>query len=94
MKLTALTAAMALAFIGTVGAQTTQRLTADKLNEYGLVYSLPMTVVDITVETEHTIETPGEFNNYATRHLGLTDGVVRKPSHRVVVKSITLTPAA
>lgn len=92
MKLTALTAAMALAFIGTVGAQTTQRLTADKLNEYGLVYSLPMTVVDITVETEHTIETPGEFNNYATRHLGLTDGVVRKPSHRVVVKSITLTP--
>lgn len=73
--------------------QTTQRFTADKTNEYALVYSLPLTVVDITVETEHTISTPGEFNNYATRYLGLSDGaVVRRASHDVVVKSVTITP--
>lgn len=70
-------------------AQTTQRLTADKTNEYGLIYSLPLTVVDITLETEHTICTPGEFNNYATRYLGIRDAI-RKPSHSVVVKSVTI----
>ena len=74
-------------------AQTTQRLTADKTNEYALVYSLPMTVVDITIETEHTVRKPGEFHNYATRHLGLSDdAVVRKPEHTVTIKSVTITP--
>lgn len=74
-------------------AQTTQRFTADKTNEYALVYSLPMTLVDITVETEHTIKEPGEFFNYATRHLGLTDNkVIRQPEHTVAIKSITITP--
>lgn len=75
------------------GAQTTQRLTADKTNEYALVYSLPMTVVDITVETEHTVRKPGEFNNYATRYLSLDgDAVVRKAEHTVRIKSVTITP--
>lgn len=70
-------------------AQTTQRLTADKTNEYGLIYSLPLTVVDITLETEHTISTPGEFNNFANRYLGLNDAI-RKPSHLVKIKSVTI----
>ena len=35
-------------------AQATQRLTASKAGEYGLIYSLPLTEIDITVETEHT----------------------------------------
>ncbi len=30
-------------------AQTTQRLTADRTNEYGLIYTLPSTVIDITM---------------------------------------------
>lgn len=77
----------------TLNAQTTQRLTADKTNEYALVYSLPMTVVDVTIETEHTIKKPGEFQNYATRYLGLEgDNVVRKAEHSVSVKSVTITP--
>lgn len=77
----------------TLAAQNVQRLTADKTNEYGLVYSLPKTVVDITIETEHTVKKTGEFNNYATRHLGLDgDAVVRKPEHTVTVKSVTITP--
>lgn len=81
--------ALAMAVL-TAPAQTTQRLTADKTNEYGLIYSLPMTVVDITIETEHTIKTPGEFHNYATRHLGLSEDVVREASHNVVIKSVTI----
>lgn len=76
-----------------VPAQTTQKLTADKTNEYALIYSLPLTVVDITIETEHTVKKTGEFNNYATRYLGLEgDAVVRKPEHNITVKSVTITP--
>lgn len=73
--------------------QTTQRFTADKTNEYSLVYSLPLTVVDITIETEHIIKKPGEFNNFANRYLSLKEEeVVRKSEHIVSVKSVTITP--
>lgn len=73
------------------GAQTTQRFTANKANEFALVYSLPRTVLDITVETEHTIEQPGDYANYANRHLSVTDAI-RRPSHTVIIKSINITP--
>ena len=46
-------------------AQTTQKLTANKANEYGLIYSLPQTVLDITIEAERTVKRPGEFYKYA-----------------------------
>lgn len=42
-------------------AQTTQKLTANKLSEYGLIYSLPLTGVNVTVEVECTEKTPGPF---------------------------------
>lgn len=74
-----------------VPAQTTQRLTASKANEYGLIYSLPMTVIDITIEAEHTEKTPGEFYNYARKHLNITDAIT-KPTKSVHIKSVTLTP--
>ena len=35
-----------------VQAQTTQRLNASKANDYGLIYSLPRTLVDITTRRE------------------------------------------
>lgn len=76
-----------------IDAQTTQRFTADKTNEYALVYSLPMTVVDITVETEHTVRTPGQYSNYALRYLSLDDSsVIRHSEHDVAIKSVTITP--
>lgn len=71
--------------------QTTQRLTADKSNEYALIYSLPKTVFDVTIETEHVIKSPGEFKNYANRHLGITNAIKHTESS-VVVKSITIVP--
>ena len=93
MKLNSIIAVVCASFVMSANAQTTQRFTADKTNEYALVYSLPMTVVDVTVETEHTVRTPGEFQNYATRYLGLEgNSVVRKPEQTVVIKSVTVTP--
>lgn len=72
-----------------LGAQTTQKLTATKASEYGIIYSLPKTAIDITIETSHTVTEPGEFANYANRHLGITDAI-RTPDAKVSVKSITV----
>lgn len=93
MKFSHILVGTALLASSIASAQTTQKFTADKTNEYALVYSLPLTVVDITIETEHTVRTPGEFNNFANRYLGLDgDDVIRQSDHKVMVKSVTLTP--
>ncbi|MDE6136188.1 MAG: DUF4831 family protein, partial [Muribaculaceae bacterium] len=70
-------------------AQTTQRLTANKASEYALIYSLPRTAVDITIEAELTESAPGEFYNYANRHLGITDAI-RAPRRTAAIKSVTV----
>lgn len=84
-------AATILSTAAAASAQTTQRFTASKANEYALVYSLPVTALDITVETEHTRAVPGEFHNYARRHLAINNAIT-KPSTTVEVKSVTITP--
>lgn len=53
-----------------VSAQSVSKLSATKANDYGLTYSLPQSYVEITLEAEQTICTPGEFYNYAERYLG------------------------
>lgn len=81
---------LAAACVGlNAAAQKTEKLTASKGNDYGLVYTLPKTVVDITVETETTVKARGEFANYARMRLGI-DNAVTEPSTRVTVKSITI----
>lgn len=71
-------------------AQTTQRFTAAKTNEYGLVYSLPLTQLEITVETTHTKLTPGEFHNYARRHLAITNAITES-STSAKITSVTIS---
>ena len=90
--LSILLAAFAASAIGMQApAQTTQRFTASKANEYGLVYSLPLTELDVTIETQHTKRTPGEFHNYARRHLAINDAIT-EASTTVELKSVTITP--
>jgi len=81
-------AVVALSLLPAV-AQNTQRLTANKASEYALIYSLPATVIDVTVEAELTERQPGEFYNYANRHLGITDAV-RQPEYTVAVRSVVI----
>lgn len=88
-KIAALTA-LTLTATG-VQAQNTQKLSASKANEYGLIYSLPRTVVDITIEAEHTEKTPGEFYNYAKLKLGKNDAITKKDKS-VAIKSVTIVP--
>ncbi|MDE6277726.1 MAG: DUF4831 family protein [Muribaculaceae bacterium] len=83
--------ALLMCTFGPVLAQTSQKITAGKATEYGLIYSLPVTALDITIEAELSSETPGEFSNYARRHLG-DDTAIRKASRSARLKSITITP--
>lgn len=63
-----LLAAMAAA---NVSAQTTQRLNATKINEYALIYTLPSTRINVTLEAKKTVKEPGEFFRYAKKYLGM-----------------------
>lgn len=51
-------------------AQQTQILTADKHNEYGLIYTLPITNVEFTVTARHTVHTAGPYYQYAKKYVG------------------------
>lgn len=46
-------------------AQETKRLTAEKHNEYGLIYSLPQTHLDIEVVATKTTRKAGPYYQYA-----------------------------
>lgn len=73
-----------------VNAQTTQKLSATKLNEYGLIYTLPTTVVDVTIETERTVKQPGEFYLYSKKYLGIDP--ITEPSSSYTLKSVSVNP--
>lgn len=75
MKSTIAAICMALCPAAALFAQTTQRLTAAKSNDFGLVYTLPATAVNVTIEAERTVTTPGEFYKYASRYLDAADAV-------------------
>ena len=80
-----------LALFATATAQTSQRLTAGKASEYGLVYSLPQTAVDIYLEAEITEQHPGEFYNYARRHLGINDAITTS-KRSAELKNVVIVP--
>lgn len=71
------------------GAQTSQRLTANKTNEYALVYTLPVNAVRVTLRAEKTVRTPGEFFRYAGKYLNLTPIVEPSVSWRLTDAQIT-----
>lgn len=71
------------------GGQTTQRLSATKANDYGIIYSLPKTMVDVTLEAEITERKPGEFYKYAKKYLNIDNPIVEE-SHSVRLLSATV----
>ena len=89
MKPTTITSLICLAAALTAPAQTTTKLSASKANDYGLVYTLPTTVLDITIEAEHTVNQPGEFYKYAKKYLN-ADTPISEPSESWDIKSVTV----
>lgn len=91
MKLSAILMTL---FVGVLSlaanAQQTKLLTADKHNEYGLVYSLPTTALDIEVEVLHTVKKAGPYGKYAKKYLGISE-VIDSNSEKWEVKSVRVT---
>lgn len=93
MTTTAMKAALlasALLIASQASAQQTQKFTATKANEYGLTYTLPVTMLDISIETERIDREPGEFYNYSKKYLGIDP--VMTPSTEWKLRSVTVNP--
>ena len=72
-------------------AQETKRLTAEKHNEYGLIYSLPQTHLDIEVVATKTTRKAGPYYQYAEKYLGIP-GAITQDSEEWVLSSVKVTP--
>ena len=76
---------------GAASAQQTRLLTADKHNEYGLVYTLPQTALEIEVTATRTVEKAGPYFQYAKKYIG-TDNVVKADSEKWTITGVKVTP--
>ena len=72
-------------------AQETKRLTADKHNEYGLVFSLPQTHLDLEVVATKTTRKAGPYYQYAEKYLGIP-GAITQDSEEWSLTSVKVNP--
>lgn len=61
-----------------VCAQETVKVTANKFNGYGIVYSLPKTAIDVRVTVTRSVEKPGPFAQFAQKYLGQSPTVTQE----------------
>jgi len=71
--------------------QETKILTAEKSNEYGIVYSLPQTALAIEVTARHQVSKKGPFYLYAKKSIG-TNNVVTEDSEKWEITDVKVTP--
>lgn len=86
-----LTASALLAASFPAFAQQTKMLTADKHNEYGLVYTLPVTAFDIEVTATREVRKAGPYYQYAKKYVG-TDVVVKEDAEIWTIESVKVRP--
>lgn len=84
-------AVAAIAVVGSTFAQQTKILTAEKHNEYGLVYTLPITELQITVTAECTKTFAGPFAQYARKYIG-TDNAVTENTTTWKITGVEVAP--
>lgn len=72
-------------------SQQTKILTAEKHNEYGIVYSLPTTALQIKVTAQKETRKGGPFRQYAKRYLGTTN-VVGEDAVSWTITAVEVTP--
>lgn len=87
---TFLTILMSLTML-TSAAQQTRVLTAEKGNDYGLVYSLPVTALEITVTAERETLIAGPYANYAKKYLA-ADNAISENGERWSISEVTVRP--
>lgn len=61
-----------------VCAQETVKVTANKFNGYGIVYSLPKTAIDVRATVTRSVEKPGPFAQFAQKYLGQSPTVTQE----------------
>lgn len=86
-----LAAALLLSGASAVCAQQTKLLTAEKHNEYGLIYNLPVTALDVEVTAVREVREAGPYYQYAKKYIG-TDRVVTENSESWTVTSVKVRP--
>lgn len=74
-----------------ISAQQTKVLTAEKLNDYGLVYSLPVTALEITVTAEKKTLIAGPYAKYAKKYLA-TDKIISENAEIWTIKDVYVRP--
>lgn len=74
-----------------MSAQQTRILTAEKHNEYGLVYTLPTTALRIDVTARRTINVAGPYFRYAKKYIG-TDKVISEDSEQWAITDLKVSP--
>lgn len=72
-------------------AQQTKILTADRHNEYGLVYSLPVTAFDVEVTAVKEVRKAGPYFQYAKKYIG-TDKVIMEDEVVWTLESVKVRP--
>lgn len=82
---------LAILFAAPAFTQQTKILTAEKHNEYGLVYTLPTTALQITVTARKETRKAGPFRQYAKHYLGTTD-VVAEDAVNWTITNVEVTP--
>lgn len=91
MKAITILLAAAFAIVLPLKAQQTRILSADKHNEYGLVYSLPVTSLRFEVTARQTTRHAGPFFQYAKKFIG-TDRVVKEDSEEWEILTVKAVP--
>lgn len=91
MKKYILALAALCASLSPVAAQQTKILNADKHNEYGLVYTLPNTALEIEVTARRTVHKAGPFYQYAKKFIG-TDKVITEDSESWTITDVRVRP--
>lgn len=72
-------------------SQQTKILTAEKHNEYGLVYTLPTTALRIDVTARRTVNVAGPYYRYAKKYIG-TDKVIANDYEQWAITDLQVTP--
>ncbi|MDE6226134.1 MAG: DUF4831 family protein [Muribaculaceae bacterium] len=91
MKSPFLAAILLLAATLPVFSQQTKILTAEKHNEYGLLYTLPLTALEVEVTAVREVKTAGPYYRYAKKYTG-TDNVIKENSESWTIKEVKVRP--
>ena len=75
----------------TAMAQSTKVLTAEKSNDYGLVYSLPTTALEVEVTASHQVGKKGPYYLYAKKSIG-TDKAIAEDFEKWEITDVKVRP--